>query len=210
MSAGNTRRDALKGIATAAAFLSVPATATLPRQADRREWNAKSAELQRLTREADRLYKLTEEADARFYALREKVPHVTLATPSGNISTEHEVHVAMARSSMKTLRYIEDLPGNYDTYRAYHRLIEAADARKAQIEALDRKAGWSEAHAAYEVAIELQVEAETALLDMPAPDGEALLWKVGKLYTPGEGIWSEGVEDQTHADLRRFLSSGRA
>lgn len=53
-------------------------------------------------------------------------------------------------------------------------------------------------------------EAETALLNMPAPDGEALLWKVDRLYTPGEGIWSEGVEDQTCADLRRFLLQGRA
>jgi hypothetical protein len=52
--------------------------------------------------------------------------------------------------------------------------------------------------------------AETVLLDMPAPDGEALLWKVGRLYGPGEGIWSEGVEDQTNADLHRFLSHGRA
>lgn len=52
--------------------------------------------------------------------------------------------------------------------------------------------------------------AETVLLDMPAPDGEALLWKVGRLYGPGEGIWSEGVEDQTNADLHRFLSQGRA
>jgi hypothetical protein len=45
---------------------------------------------------------------------------------------------------------------------------------------------------------------------MPAPDGEALLWKVQQLYKPGEGEWSEGVEDQTHADLRRLLSGGRA
>jgi hypothetical protein len=52
--------------------------------------------------------------------------------------------------------------------------------------------------------------AETVLLDMPAPDGEALLWKVNRLYKPGEGIWSAEYEAQTSADLHRFLSNGRA
>ena len=45
---------------------------------------------------------------------------------------------------------------------------------------------------------------------MPAPDGEALLWKIERLYKPGEGMWEEGYEDQTHADIRRFLLNGRA
>jgi hypothetical protein len=68
----------------------------------------------------------------------------------------------------------------------------------------ERRAEWE---AAFHHADELDDAvnaAETVLLDMPAPDGEALLWKVGHLYGPGEGIWSEGV------DLHRFLSTGRA
>ncbi|MEG3154460.1 hypothetical protein [Sphingomonas sp. RB1R13] len=52
--------------------------------------------------------------------------------------------------------------------------------------------------------------AEKVLLDMPAPDPQAVVWKVDRLWMPGEGIWSEGVEDQAYADLRRFLLGGRA
>jgi hypothetical protein len=53
-------------------------------------------------------------------------------------------------------------------------------------------------------------DTETVLINMPARDGEALLWKVQRLYNLGDGIGREGVEDQTHGDLRRFLSSARA
>jgi hypothetical protein len=88
--------------------------------------------------------------------------------------------------------------------------VVLADERDAEIERLDKLHGWSAAHDTYEAAIARQCDAEGQLLRMPAPDGEALMWKVESLYKPGDGLWGEGVEDQTHADLRRFLLTGRA
>ena len=74
----------------------------------------------------------------------------------------------------------------------------------------EHRADWEAAFHHADKMDEAVSAAETVLLDMPAPDGEALLWKVARLYTPGEGIWSEGVEDQTNADLHRLLSQGRS
>ena len=211
MSAGTTRRVALKGIATAAAFTAIPASAAMP-SFGLGEWDAAMAAYARAERQAEALYERTDVADQAFYSARDKEPHVTVAVEGGSqtFSTKDEQVVRWARSSSTTLRYLEDLPGNYATYRAYHQLLAAYDAREEKIEELDRHYGWSQAHDAYDAAIARQIEAEKVLFDMPAPDGEALLWKMERLYKPGEGIWSEGVEDQAHADLRRFLSHGRA
>lgn len=211
MSAGTTRRVALKGIATAAAITAIPTSAAMP-SLGLGEWDAALAAHARAERQAEALYKRTDVADQAFYPARDKVPHVTVAVEGGSqtFSTKDEHVVRWARSSSTTLRYLEDLPGNYATYRAYHQLLAAHDAREEKIAELDRHYGWSATHDAYDAAVARQIEAEKVLFDMPAPDGEALLWKMERLYKPGEGIWSEGVEDQAHADLRRFLSHGRA
>jgi phage shock protein A len=183
----------------------------MPKAFDRAAWGAAMAEFQQLKREADELYERTELADQAFFAARDAVPHVTVDVPGQEpLSTENEALGRWIRSCVDDLRSLEDLPGKYDHYRAYHRLIEADEARKAQIQRLDELHGWSAAHDAYDEAMSRQMKAERVLLDTPAPDGEALMWKVAQLYTPGDGIWEPSVEQQTHTDLRRFLLGGRA
>ena len=86
----------------------------------------------------------------------------------------------------------------------------AADARNAKIKAIDKRLGRSAAVKHSDALSEVISNAEEILLNLPAPDGEALLWKVNRLYAPGEGLWEPDYEAQTHTDLRRFLSIGSA
>lgn len=210
MSGAVNRRDALIGIATTAALTSTAQPAG--RSVDRHDWNAAMANLAIATRQSDALEPRVDAVNAAYAEQSQAIPHATIHV--GNLgrsmSTSSEWDVRHARSQQKRLGYLEDLPGNYDEYRAYHALIKADEARKAKLTQLDQRLGWSEINDRYDTMSDGIVEAERALLDMPAPDGEALLWKVNKLYKPGEGCWSDGVEDQTHSDLRRFLSHGRA
>ena len=51
---------------------------------------------------------------------------------------------------------------------------------------------------------------EDTIMDTPAPDGEALLWKIEHFFTPADTLWSEDYAEQFYADARRILSAGRA
>lgn len=192
------RREALAGLTIAAAIGSTTSPA-LPRSANRREWNAAMAAYL--------------EADRKSSALRPRLDKINEAYQEGRkalpeVASDWEVR--RARNAWSGVGYLEDVGDNYERYRAYHALVKADDERKAKLEALDKRLGWTAINDRYDALTEAMSQAETALLSVPAPDGEALMWKVERLYTPGEGIWGEGYEDQTHADLRRFLLSGRA
>jgi hypothetical protein len=126
----------------------------------------------------------------------------------GTFTTANAHHVSAARWSCKTLRYVETCA--YDGVRANQLFVDAAEKRDAEIAAIDRRFRLDETNEHYEALTSAIFDAESVLLNLPAPDGEALLWKVKRLYSPGDGIWGEAVEDQTYADLHRFLSHGRA
>lgn len=196
--AGINRREALAGFALTAAAGSVAAPA-LPRSIDRREWDVAMAAYVEAQRKAKALAHRVDAISTAYQKGREAIPEVGTAQ-----------QVRHARSALRSLSYIEDLGDNYAVYRGFHALVKADDERNEKIAALDKRLGWTAINDRYDALNEAVSEAETALLNMPAPDGEALMWKVERLYKPGDGIWSDGVEDQTHADLRRFLLNGRA
>lgn len=50
---------------------------------------------------------------------------------------------------------------------------------------------------------------EDRMLDTPAPDGDALMWKIENFFGPSDTVWAEGFADQFYADARRLLA-GRA
>lgn len=192
------RREALTGIALTAAAGSIAAPA-LPRSVNRREWDVAMAALH--------------EAERKSAALKGRVDAINAAYREGLAALPEAASdwdIRQARGAQQQLRYLEDLGDNYDRYRGYHTLIQTDDARKAKIAALDKRLGWTAINERYDAISEEICEAQAALLDMPAPDGEALLWKIAQLYTPGDGIWEADYEQQTHADLRRFLLNGRA
>jgi hypothetical protein len=138
------------------------------------------------------------------------VPHVT--KPGGGyghtLSTANTHDVARARRGSSSLRYVETCA--YDDVKAEQEFVDAADARDEVIEGIHRKYNWDAVNKRYDALQSAMLDTENVLLQTPAPDGEAVLWKVERLYKPGDGIWSEGIEDQTYADLHRFLSTGRA
>ena len=204
------RREALAIIACAGVAATIPGSALAKCQPDRTTWDRAMAAYERANSVSDAFDSKLERVWKAHEAAVADVPHIT----SGDIGYGHEVSTAKhdrmhwLRADMASVRYLE--PCAYADHKARQQFLDKADKREAVIAEIDARTGYSAAHAESERLCAAIGEAETVLLDMPAPDGEALLWKVNRLYAPGEGIWTEGVEDQTIADLHRFLLNGTA
>jgi hypothetical protein len=204
------RREVLTGMALTGAAVAIPTAAMSTARPDRRAWDRAFAALQAAQKASD-------DFDAQFWRIEEafkaeadKVPHVTIESGGYGrpLTTADQDVVRRARHGSASLRYVEICA--YADVKAEQQLADAADARDAQIKAIDDRLGRSTANDHYDKLSEAICDAESVLLKMPAPDGEALLWKVNRLYAPGEGIWEPDYEAQTQADLRRLLSTGRA
>ena len=203
------RREVLTGMAVAGATVALSApTIAKSVPASRAEWDAALAELKRAKAASDAFDPELTRIDEAYQTAVDQVPHVIVEIDGRKISTANEMEVSWARNGSRSLRYVEACA--YSSVKASQQLVDAADARDAQLKAIDERFGWRAANSHYDALSEAICDAEQVLLQLPAPDGEALLWKVNRLYAPGEGIWEPGHEDQTHADLRRFLSNGRA
>jgi len=205
------RREMLTGMAVAGATvaLSAPTIAkTLP--ASRAAWDKAMADLERAKAASDAYEVEYWRVEAAYRADVDKVPHVTSGDMGmgRRISTADSDEVRRMRAGLVSVRYLETCA--YVDHKARQDFIDAADARDAQIAAINQLHRWDAVNEHYDNLSSAICAAEEALLNLPAPDGEALLWKVNRLYAPGEGIWSADYEAQTHADLHRFLSNGRA
>ena len=209
-----SRRETLVGIALCGATAAIPVTgasmAKGMQQPDRSAWDRAMANYERAVAASDAYDAEYEHIAAAHLSAIEAVPHVTMPNPDRGrtLTTANRHDVAMARSSCRNLRYVEVCA--YDGVKENQAFVDAADKRDAVIAQIDRRFNWDAVNEHYDALSSAIGDTETVLLDMPAPDADALLWKVERLYRPGEGMWTEGVEDQTHADLSRFLSTRRA
>jgi hypothetical protein len=202
------RREVLTGMALASAAVAVPATVmagSLP--ASRAAWDRAMASLMRANAAHDAFdapYWRIEEA---YQAAVNAVPHVTIDGGGYGraLTTADRDVVQWARRDIASVRYVEACA--YADVKASQQLVDATDARDAQIKAIEQRLGRNAANDHFDALSEAIGDAEEVLLKMPAPDGEALLWKVSRLYAEGQGIWEAGYESQTHADLRRLLTS---
>jgi hypothetical protein len=204
------RREMLTGMAVAGATVALSApTIAKDRPVSRAAWDKAMGDLQRAKAASDAYDAPFWRIDEAYRAAIAKVPHATVEGGGYGrpLTTADRDVVVYARNSCKSLRYVETCA--YADAKARQEFVDLADARDAQIELIDRRVGWTAANEHYEALTDVIVAAEEVLLSMPAPDGEALLWKVNRLYPEGEGIWEAGYESQTQADLRRLLSSGR-
>ena len=76
----------------------------------------------------------------------------------------------------------------------------------AEIEALNARLGYTEINDAHDAAVDRVSDERDVLIKMPAPDGEALLWKLDWLLF-SDNPWEDHLTDQAHADARRYLGA---
>ncbi|WP_260482359.1 hypothetical protein [Sphingomicrobium flavum] len=190
-----TRRAALGGVA---AMATTAATgASFKPTSDRRAWDRAMKAREDAIAESEALGPTLDRISAARQRLLAKIP------PVGS-----EFDLRMARHSVKNTRFIE--PCAYDDHKKSVALVDAADRRDVKVARIDRRLGWHEANERYDELSAKWAEADQALLDIPAPDGDALLWKVNHLWEEGDTIWSPSVEKQTRRDLERFLKGGES
>jgi hypothetical protein len=209
------RRQVLTGMALASAAVAVPTVALAEPRPDRRAWDQAFANLQAANKASDDFDGPIDAVSEAFEAGCAAIPHASFTSEDTHafrrtLSTASQFDLAEARRFLASKIHGADDPGLQPYADICRKIINADDARKEAIEQNDQRLGYSKAHAHYDALSAALSAAEAALLNMPAPDGEALLWKVNRLYAEGEGIWAAGFESQTHADLRRLLSNGRA
>lgn len=198
-----TRRETLVGIATAGALATIPAVPALAVVASRRDWDAAMANLTAAHAASDAMEAKVERIDRAFNRLCDKVPHAVMPTSGGWKSTADDREIRWTRSSQASVRHVETCA--YADQRADFAYLTAADARQAKIKTIGDRLGRDAAHDRYDALTNEICAAEQALLDMPAPDGEALMWKINRLYSPADSLWEPSFVAQTHADLSRFL-----
>ncbi len=152
--------------------------------------------------------------DAAHRAAVQEVPHVTLRPDphTGRLSPVTTADEPFVREARRLVRDIDEgrcridpICSLQDHLQLCRELVAAADARAATLRSIDERLGWSAAHEHYEALTSRICDCQATLLNMPAPDGEAVMWKVQNLYAPGDGVWEASYEAQTHSDLRRFL-----
>lgn len=211
---------AMTAIAATPAF-PAPALASAIRAPDRRPWDTAMAKWQRAKHH---LEKTTipewERASSAYAAACDSIPHQSFTFKGANytstLTTANKNDVALARRVLPRLeRIASERPSpELDIYR---QIIAADEARQAARKRIAERTGYAAACDRENVAEEALSDAESALLRMPAPDCEALMWKLEFLY--GEEArdsddyapaWALPIVDACLADARRLLSTGRA
>ena len=87
--------------------------------------------------------------------------------------------------------------------------IDAVHAFRAAEECHARDTGYDAANDRYDELSHRIADAEGKLMATPAPDRQALLWKLEKLLEVDHGStapWSEEYVEQTKSDMRRLLA----
>ena len=93
-----------------------------------------------------------------------------------------------------------EIKATCDEVREFRRQLQAHNDRLDYDAATDR----------LEELVDAYSDSLTALVEMPAPDVSALLWKVNYLFSPESCIWASEYTAQFHRDAGRLLSQGRA
>lgn len=219
---GLSRRNAMTMMTAAAAVPTIAfsgASPALASTADRRAWDAGMAKWRNAKQiertfiaEWDRLRPGYETACARIPHASFKVTDTT--GPSFELTTANRDHVDIARSFLERLNKRDGKGPMISQPTAYHELVAAADARNEERVRIGVRTGFAAAGDRVDEALAAVDDIESELLRMPAPDGEALMWKLEFLY--GEdareesGYATQDIVDAYMADARRFLVKGHA
>jgi hypothetical protein len=209
------RRTLLKAAPAGAIALSVPAVAMPATTADRMAWEAAMQNLERIKAEDAVFTPIYNRIHAAWEAGRPSLDMIDWRALNTHSAADRS-HFARSMDLDAHWRQFLDGEGKWwfaknpeqkkAKYRAALDTVQAfrdAEARN------DRDTGMAEADERYEAFGEAIADAESALMDIPAPDLEALRWKLDQLLEPNSehstAAWSRDYVAQTVADYHRLL-----
>lgn len=200
------------------AVAAVPAitmpTAALAIRRDRSDWDRAMARFRAAERECQAIGRKDEEVQRAYFERAKAVPHVTLRPDPytgrhNSVSTADERFALEARSLVRDVDagkcHLDALPDLQEHLRLCREMVGAADRRQAELDAIDVELGRTASEKAYDAAVDRMGEARDALIAIPAPDGEALLWKLEWLFF-SDHLWDEEFAAPAIADAKRILS----
>lgn len=147
----------------------------------------------------------------------DRIPHVVVGYRGPTeISTVDHWQVRHSRKMLADVAegraHLENFADVQESFRLDKLLVEAADERQAQLDAIRDRLGYDEADEKADELGDREHDARWALMNMPAPTLPALLWKLEYLLTSDESgcaSWSNEAMAQTVADMRRLLGEAR-
>jgi hypothetical protein len=130
---------------------------------------------------------------------------------------ERRYHIRQSKRSVEEfdagkVRLDEYVRADYEKHIAVCREVVAIDAQHAAaVEAIEKRLGYVQALERWEALGEASYDAEWRVMETPAPDGAALLFKLEKLLEVEQdgsiAPWSESAVRQTVLDMRRVLGT---
>lgn len=210
-----SRREAL---ATALAFPAVVAVggvgacataAKAASGAERRGWDAAFRKMERAKAEAEAYDHESDRIFDAFKAETDKLPHFEIEADGFKLTTANRGHISAAEYFFERR---PDAKGEFA--EANRKLLDAHRHRLADCQRISDRLGWDEAGTRCDALWDAYTNAAAALFTMAAPDGPAVMWKMGYLF-PNDGSgssdsWPMEWIEQLTADLRRLLNVGRA
>ncbi len=217
------RRTAILAIGGATALVGAPLAmaAKVQAVADRSAWDRALASVVDTRSACAAHEKVWAEAWERCEALRpslDMIKHDTLFLPRTREEVAHSFDVESAWTKVVEGESKWWWSKDPDKFKADRRaaLDSVLEYRRLKAEA-EEVSGYNAASDKSDELSDAAVSAWSDLIRMPAPDTEALLWKIETLFGPdgrdGEGFgdaWSGEVLDAVMLDARRLLSARRA
>ncbi len=210
-----SRRALLKGAPVAFVALAVPAGVSATVAVDRKAWKRARAAYDALRAEDAAFsahYHRTWEACS---SECKQVPHVILEpsahTGKWHVSTADDWYVRRCRSDVAALdagkMRFDPLPDLQEHERQMRALVEAADTRDGVIQAIRDRYDMEALDDQSDDLGDRLAEAQSIVMDLPAPDLAAVHWKLTQLRDPDGTMvsWSADYVEQTFADVARHM-----
>lgn len=213
------RRSLLRSGPAAAVALAVPASVSATAAVDRSAWEQAKLLNHALNAENAAFSARYEKAWKACSAECKEVPHVILEpskhTGRWHVSTADDWYVRRCRSDVAALNEgrmrFDPLPHLLEHERQMRALVEAADARDAIIQSIRDRYGMDDLDDQSDDLGDRMADAQSTLMDLPAPDLSALRWKLDHLTEDAQGedgsmaCYGHSYVAQAMRDIARLL-----
>ncbi|MCA1653668.1 MAG: hypothetical protein ABR588_05915 [Sphingomicrobium sp.] len=209
------RREVLAGIGIAGAVAVVPLSGALAATGgiDRAEWDAAMASL----KQCEQAFNVSnEKADGYAQAYEEARPKLEMIdfrefpfTDRNEVARTYDIdhHERQRLAGEGTTWWAKDPEATRAKIKAACESVR--EFRRLEADAAEHT-GYKAFFEQHEALLGRLCEAQTVLVEMPAPDAEALLWKINHLFQQEDVTWTPEYTAQFHSDAARLLSNGRA